>query len=475
MCAISTASKSLGGGVLAACLIALGGCDASGGEGADDADAGGGETDASEVLGVVSDPLSMPLEPTLDPADFRSAAECQSCHPTHYDQWRTSNHAYAIVDPVFRALVTVRQEDFGGDQDRFCMQCHTAIGTRGGEVQPGFRFEDRPPIVQEGITCEACHKVAGLERAFNSGHVLDPTGPMRGPIADPAPSALHASEYSPLHETSEFCGGCHDVIEVSGMNVERPFAEWLESPAAASGKTCQDCHMPTYTGKAAVMGPEREGLHDHSFVGVDVPMSDEFLSDPVRIAEIEARVRGLLEGAGSVSLDAADPVAPGSQLDLYVTIRNEIDGHNLPTGTTFIRQCWLELTATDGEGRVLYRTGHVDDNGDLRDFYSALDPYGDPDLISLSSRFVDADGNPEVFPWRAAEHFSSSLPPLYERTYTLFVPVPEGTAGPIRVEASLRFRSFPPFLLRARGLDEYAAKVKTYTIGEATLEVGVSE
>ena len=48
------------------------------------------------------DPLSMPEAPTVDPAAFTSATVCQGCHPTHYAEWTTSRHAYAMKDPVFR-------------------------------------------------------------------------------------------------------------------------------------------------------------------------------------------------------------------------------------------------------------------------------------------------------------------------------------------------------------------------------------
>ena len=55
---------------------------------------------------------------------------CQECHPDHVREWSGSMHAYAMVDPVFRALVRVRQREFDGAQDPFCLQCHSAtLGT----------------------------------------------------------------------------------------------------------------------------------------------------------------------------------------------------------------------------------------------------------------------------------------------------------------------------------------------------------
>src|SRR5689334_20232319 len=163
---------------------------------------GGGESSGPDE--ILSDELSMPRVPTVALDSLASAEECGVCHPTHYAEWRMSSHAYAMVDPVFRALVAVRQEHYGGKQDMFCVQCHSPVGTRGGDIVPGFDFADLQPITLEGVNCESCHKAASLARPFNSGHVLDPDGPVRGTIADPAPSSFHASEHSPLHGTSEF-------------------------------------------------------------------------------------------------------------------------------------------------------------------------------------------------------------------------------------------------------------------------------
>ncbi len=468
--------------LVALCAPACDTGDGSGGAvdaGATDAGGSGTQGDSTAgsdlpAVGPLSDPLSMPAEPLWESADFASATECKGCHTTHYEEWSTSNHAYAMVDPVFRALVAVRQDDFGGEEDRFCTQCHTAIGTRAGECDPGFRFEDLSPRALEGVTCVACHQVTEVNRPYNSGHVLDPGAAMGGPLADPAGNDFHESRHAPFMEESRFCGGCHDVLETSGLNLERPYEEWLESPAAVSGQTCQGCHMPTYAGVAGAGAVAREGLHSHRFGGVALPLLEGFLPDEDTEAAIDADIDELLGSAAGLELAAPSAVGAGTQLDVLVTITNKIDGHYLPTGTTFMRQLWLELTATDSEGRVLYRTGDLDGDGDLRDHWSAEDPYGDADLITLTSSFVDQDGEPVLFPWRASEHLTRAVPPLYQRTYTLFVPVPDDVAGPIHIDARLRFRSVAPYLLRALGLTELVERLVIRELAADAVAVDVS-
>lgn len=452
---------------MAGCALVLGGCP---GDDAATPDAAPSGRDAGDGF---HDDLSMPEEPTLSVGDFRLAGECGSCHPTHYAEWKTSMHAYAMVDPVFRAMVAVRQRDFDGAQDQFCTQCHSAIGTRGGEIVDNFSFDDLSPIVLEGITCESCHRVRELRRLHNSGHVIDPSGPIFGPIADPLETPAHRTEHSPLLERSEFCAGCHDVLEVDGLFLERPYDEWLESPDSGTERTCQGCHMPAYVGTAVRGGPERT-LHRHRFVGVDVPLSDGFVTDAER-ETIREGVRDLLGGAADLRLSAQPAVEPGEQIDLVVTVENLISGHNLPTGSTFIRQLWVEVIARDAAGTVLYETGTLDANGDLRDHFSELDAYGDADLLSFGSTLLAPNGDPEIFSWRAVEHVSRSLPPLHERTHTLFVPTTTETVGPIEIQARLRFRTHPPFLLRRLGLADLVDRLQVYDIATATRLVDCGE
>lgn len=432
----------------------------------------GPDSDTSEA-DTFHDPLSMPSEPTLSVDDATSAERCGSCHEQHYAEWQTSMHAYAMVDPVYRGLVGVRQDTYGGAQDPFCLQCHSAIGTRGGEIVPGFSFEDLSTPVQEGVTCDACHRVSAIERVYNSGHVIDLTGPVRGPIEDPADTLAHESAFAEHYEQSEFCGACHDVVELNGVPLERPYQEWAESPSAADGVSCQDCHMPTYTGRAAETAPERT-LHRHRWVGVDVPLVDGFVSDVEREATAD-EVAGLLASSAHLDVEAPASVRPGGAFDLRVTVTNDLPGHNFPTGSTFLRQVWLEVVVTDGAGDVVFETGTLDPNGDLRDRWSETDPYGDANLVTFGSRLIDRQGQPVFLTWQAAEHVVGSIPPLLSRTNTYFVPADADLAGPLTVRTRLRFRTHPPFVLRLLGLDAALEQVRTYDVDVVEVVVDVED
>ena len=450
-------------GVAAALVQALfaGGC----GPGAGSSDA----TGSGDGRPPVHDPLSMPASPTLDRAAFAGADRCGGCHPEHHRQWRTSGHAYAMQDPVFQALVMQRQVDLQATEDQFCTQCHSAIGTRSGDCVPGFSFEGLSDLTLEGVTCEACHRVTDVERPFNSGHRIDPAAPMAGPFDDPRPTPAHASTRLAALSTPRFCAGCHDVRETSGLPLERPYEEWSQGPASADGPTCQGCHMPASPGPAAVGGPQRM-VHSHRFAGVAAPLLDGFI-EPGEVAGVERDVAELFEGAATLRLTVPESARPAERFAVQAHVRNEIVGHSLPTGTTFLRQLWLALTVRDADGRVLYRTGHLDDAGDLRDVWSELDPVGDPDLVKLTSDLIDAAGSPTPFPWRATDHASAAIPPLHERTYTLFVDPPDALRGPVSIEAQLRFRSVAPWLLRRLGLDDLVDRLVVRDLATASATV----
>jgi len=50
----------------------------------------------------------------------------------------------------------------------------------------------------------------------------------------------------------------------------------------------------------------------------------------------------------------------GEGLELTATITNVGAGHSIPTGVTYIRQMWLEVTVTNERGELVYVSGHPD-------------------------------------------------------------------------------------------------------------------
>lgn len=408
------------------------------------------------------------IDQQLTLSDFSDPETCGSCHPNHYQQWQTSMHAYAIIDPVFTAMNDSGQVATAGKLDQFCVKCHTPIGPLLGLTPPGFDVESLPPLLKHGVSCEVCHNVK-VVREFRNGELdYAPKEGRFGPIQDPAPNNYHKSVYAPHFTTPDLCGGCHNVVNAVGVTIEATHKEYTRSPAAAEGRTCQDCHMKAYRGPAAVGGPERT-LHEHYFVGVDVALVDF----PGRDLQF-AKVQELLRSAAALNVSVPEEVQAGGVLPVEVAITSLTDGHHLPTGAIADRQMWLAVTLTDATGKVLYQSGHLDANGDLYDRHSAIAPNADFDLVVFRQELVTADGRDAFFSWEAAAERTITIAPRETTEESYFPFVPPDAQGPLSLEVKLRFRSFPPFLLRMLKLDELSRRIPIMDMAEWEGQVRLS-
>ena len=108
----------------------------------------------------------------------------------------------------------------------------------------------------------------------------------------------------------------------------------------------------------------------------------------------EKRLEVLRNGyiLGDTITDQADK----DGIEFRVQVRNGTDGHNAPTGFTGERLVWLQVNVTDRDGKVIFKSGDRDPNGDLRDGHSSYVHAGeaelDEHLMSLQSYFVTQNG-----------------------------------------------------------------------------------
>ena len=357
--------------------------------------------------------------------DFPSARVCKQCHPRQYEDWSRSMHAYAQHSPVFEAFNLTLIERTGGTIDTFCSRCHTPIGTALGE-NGSRRNVHRSQISMEGVTCIVCHRRSTKHYKSNGRVPIEPgkfnEGCMYGPFEGSHQSldlGGHPSAELPYIKTSQFCGECHDVTSPQGVRLEEAFSEWQNSPAAKDGITCQQCHMGPVQGlpfadcerplgpAAVIPGVDPEDLPqrrltDHTFAGPDYSLlpDTEFpekldwmyetdyrnwenLTPYQQRTLIELRRRNrkqlriadhkryeLLGNAAEILVTTPGNAHPGEKIQLRVDVHNKVSGHSFPTGFTAERQLWVELTVRDPAGNVVFASGDLDSNGDLRDEHS---------------------------------------------------------------------------------------------------------
>jgi nitrate/TMAO reductase-like tetraheme cytochrome c subunit len=230
-----------------------------------------GEPGSDDPDMVVAAAAAMAHERLFTEDRFPSATTCKTCHPLHYKEWSVSQHAYAMVSPVFTALHGTILKRTNGTFGDFCIRCHTQVGMILGE--PLFApLEARDPVSREGITCIVCHRVEERYGKVNGrialveGDILQPIyGPtgneiLREVLESPEKykvvteagvpgRKIHtdANRFFRLTEPG-FCGSCHDVTFANGFRLEELFSHYKRSPAAANGVTCQDCHMSVNQG-----------------------------------------------------------------------------------------------------------------------------------------------------------------------------------------------------------------------------------
>lgn len=258
-------------------------------------------------------PGSQPIVDSGLPQELPS--NCADCHGGYseehepYRNWLGSMMAQAAVDPIFKANMSIAQQD-APDSGDLCLRCHNSRGWLDGRSTPTDGSQMTADD-QMGVSCDLCHRLVdpiykpGISPAVdediinnleippqnqgNGMYVFDPNAHRRGPFADSV--SPHIDLVSPFHQNAAICGTCHDVsnpvFERDGSNaeyvlndmdaaptnnsssfltpVERTYSEWFYSaynssngvyaPQFAGNKdngmvaTCQDCHMPDIIGQ----------------------------------------------------------------------------------------------------------------------------------------------------------------------------------------------------------------------------------
>ena len=226
-----------------------------------------------------------------------------------------------------------------------CSACHLAAAAVNDPY--GIDPTSVSGVDLEGINCDFCHKIWGVNLNPDTGLPL-PNNPgvlsleflrpplghqvFIGPYDDVAPGE---DTYSPLQSESQLCAACHFGV-FSDTVIYNSFGEWLNSeyadPNSVLYQTCQDCHMPPNgTDHFALLSEgglirDPESIPSHKMLGItDI----DFMRD-------------------SVSL-TADAIREDNNLTVNVNIHNSHTGHHIPTDSP-LRHLILVVRAFDHNG-----------------------------------------------------------------------------------------------------------------------------
>ncbi len=419
--------------------------------------------------------LELPYQTTFKVEDFQPAVDCQPCHPVYYDEWSESIHSYSMSDPIWFALQRSSQtahKAVGEELGDFCVQCHSPIAALTDAITDHENFTESvaaslPQQIQDGVTCVACHTVTHLpeptdiqpedQKFETADYKLYTKGPLYGTLEEPQDNTFHQSASHPGYDKSEFCQNCHNLT-VNGVDAEVTSFEWERSAFKAMGTECQTCHMPLYEGYAAEGGPLRKNLHRHYFPGVGTSILEGSQNESLIPA-----IADILSGAAEVSFfePLPDTINPSDPLSIKLIVTNNV-GHNFPSGVPFTRQLWLEVFATV-DGDTIFKSGHVDENGDIYDFHIDPDKTNDSQLNVFQTVLYNNDGDSAVAVENMTWMNDNTLPVSGSKIVSYTMDLPE-TGSELNISVRLLFRALPPYLLLNLNLIDELDRLITWEI-----------
>lgn len=301
-------------------------------------------------------------------------------------------------------------------------------------------------------------------------------------------------------DSAEYCSTCHKVhldAPVNNYRWQRGFNDydnWQASGVSGQGarsfyypaqsSTCVDCHMPLVPSRDP--GHHDGKVHSHRFPAANmaVPMAnndreqmkvtedflksgfvsvDIFAASPVedmpgqpemiRRGDAAPRLSSTFavgeeaEQSGHIFLREVGRVAapidesgakfePGSTVRVDVVVRTRRIGHFFPGGTVDSFDVWLELTGDDADGRRIFWSGMVEENG--------RGPV-EKGAHFYRSYLLDAEGNEinkrNAFQARSVLYVRL-IPPGAADVAHYRVKIPKDARGPITLHAKLNYRKF---------------------------------
>ncbi|MDP6873942.1 MAG: multiheme c-type cytochrome [Alphaproteobacteria bacterium] len=264
-------------------------------------------------------------------------------------------------------------------QPVFCGTCHDVTLFNGFRLEEAYSEYRLSPAAARGETCQDCHmgKVQGVVSGYETG----PAAVVGGVPSAPRKLTNHffaGPDYSVIHP-----GIFPHNAEAQQMAT---LAEWLQFDVAAGWGTDKfEDNVPE-----GHEFPERWRSIDDRYDAREILNTQFERLEWARQQRLEVLRNGYV--MGKIITKRADR----SGIEFQVQVKNGTDGHNVPTGFSGERLVWLDVTVTDREGTVVFRSGDRDPNGDLRDGHSAYVHAGeielDPYLFSLQSIFVTQNG-----------------------------------------------------------------------------------
>lgn len=411
----------------------------------------------------------------LIPTDFFLTSETcatKGCHPDIYKQWNESAHHFSSFNNQwYRKSIIYMQEVNGIQPSKWCGGCHDPAILLNGVMDKPIRENLHTPAAQAGLACTACHSIERVKDTMgNSGYVIK-----YPPLHDLASSdnriirGLHnylirldpephrKSFLKPFHtdNTAEFCSTCHKVhldFPVNNFKWVRGFNDydqWQKSGVSHQGalsfyypekaKKCVDCHMPLVDSKDA--GNIKGKVHSHRFPAANTALPyvnkhEEQLKTVIDFLQNDVITLDLFANGAPIPKDGA-AIQRGEDPLIEVVVRTRGVGHQFPAGTIDAFDIWLEVKATDENGKIVFWNGRIaapDGNGPV-----------DPSAHFYRAYMLDERGNlinkRNAWAMRTVL-YSRTIPPGAADTVRYRLKIPDDCGETLTLEAKLKYRKF---------------------------------
>ncbi|WP_419191795.1 multiheme c-type cytochrome [Engelhardtia mirabilis] len=256
----------------------------------------------------------------------------------------------------------------------FCGRCHDVRLVDGFRLEDAFSEYKQSPAAERGESCQDCHM-----------------GPIPGVPSryEDQPAAIIGDQpTAPARRTNHMFAGPDAPLVHPGIFPHNPEAaalaspqEWLQFDYAAGWGT--DEFEDAWPDDSEF--PERWASADERYDAREV------LETQLGLRR-EAYERGTTLLRNGYRLGEIRDLGAGDGLAFELRVENASDGHSAPTGLIAERLVFLQIVVTNADGEVVFRSGDLDPDGDLRDRHSAWVQAGhmerDEQLFNLRSPFV---------------------------------------------------------------------------------------
>jgi tetratricopeptide (TPR) repeat protein len=420
---------------------------------------------------------------------------CKECHADNHEKWASSVHRFASFNnPAY--LFSVRNtREFALERDgtvqasRFCAGCHDLVPFFSGAFDDPSFDDVNHPTSQVGITCSACHAITNVNsRRGNADYTIEE--PLHYPFAfsnNPflqwvnhslvkAKPDFHKKTFlKPLHQTPEFCAGCHKVHLAPELN----HYKWLRGqdhydayylsgvsghgiksfyyPPKAAHK-CAKCHMPLEESEDFGAKPFDETgvlqVHNHQFPTANtaipyllgrpqwaIAADREFLKDSLRLDVVALRRDGVIDGELIGPIRPEVPaLEPGKTYLLEVVVRTMKLGHLFTQGTADSNEVWVDIAALSDD-RVIGRSGGMDPlSGEVDPWSHFINAY----VIDREGDRIDRRNPENIF----TALYNNQIPPGAADAVHFLLRVPEDAGPTLRVDVRLQYRKFDTTYMR---------------------------